>query len=238
MKLLLFDDHKLLAESLAAALSENEAVSQCDFVCDETAFYKQIAAEHYDFLLLDINLKNAAKANGFEILAELRKNNRQVQIVILSSYDMPLYRKKALELGALDFINKSLEVSELIERLKRLEQNKAAAERDEPADRGSDFKKSDFENDIIAADFKDEGYKSAEFKDPALHPDQLLSCRELEILRAVCTGKKKKDLSKELYISERTLYNHLQNIYAKLGVENSLEAYNKAIALGYIEPLM
>ena len=44
--------------------------------------------------------------------------------------------------------------------------------------------------------------------------------------------------AKDLYISERTLYNHIQNIYEKLDATNSIEAYNKAIILGYINPLM
>ncbi|MFR8311214.1 LuxR C-terminal-related transcriptional regulator [Blautia wexlerae] len=48
----------------------------------------------------------------------------------------------------------------------------------------------------------------------------------------------KKKIAKNLFISERTLYNHIQNIYDKLEVSNTVEAYNKAIKLGYIEPLM
>lgn len=46
------------------------------------------------------------------------------------------------------------------------------------------------------------------------------------------------DGAQELYISERTLYNHIQSIYDKLGAKNAIEAYNKAIALGYITPLI
>ncbi|MFQ9030214.1 MAG: LuxR C-terminal-related transcriptional regulator [Faecalibacterium sp.] len=52
------------------------------------------------------------------------------------------------------------------------------------------------------------------------------------------TGKTKHEIAQELYISERTLYNHIQSIYDKLGAKNAIEAYNKAIALGYITPLI
>ncbi|MGO4936474.1 LuxR C-terminal-related transcriptional regulator [Fundicoccus sp. Sow4_H7] len=41
-----------------------------------------------------------------------------------------------------------------------------------------------------------------------------------------------------MYISERTLYNHLTNIYSKLNASNLIEAYNKAMELGYINPVM
>lgn len=69
----------------------------------------------------------------------------------------------------------------------------------------------------------------------------LLDCltdREVEIIKAIGTGKTKHEIAKDLYISERTLYNHIQNIYEKLDATNSIEAYNKAIILGYINPLM
>ena len=70
-------------------------------------------------------------------------------------------------------------------------------------------------------------------------PDiEVLTEREIEILRAICKGDIKKKIAKNLFISERTLYNHIQNIYDKLEVSNTVEAYNKAIKLGYIEPLM
>ena len=58
------------------------------------------------------------------------------------------------------------------------------------------------------------------------------------IIKAIGTGKTKHEIAQELYISERTLYNHIQSIYDKLGAKNAIEAYNKAIALGYITPLI
>lgn len=77
------------------------------------------------------------------------------------------------------------------------------------------------------------GHKST--TPPLLDP---LTYREAEIIKAIGTGKTKHEIAQELYISERTLYNHIQSIYDKLGAKNAIEAYNKAIALGYITPLI
>lgn len=77
------------------------------------------------------------------------------------------------------------------------------------------------------------GHKST--TPPLLDP---LTDREAEIIKAIGTGKTKHEIAQELYISERTLYNHIQSIYDKLGAKNAIEAYNKAIALGYITPLI
>lgn len=65
-----------------------------------------------------------------------------------------------------------------------------------------------------------------------------LTNRELEVLEELIKGSRKKDIAQKLYISERTLYNHIANIYDKLGAKNIVEAYNKAMELGYIDPLM
>lgn len=61
-----------------------------------------------------------------------------------------------------------------------------------------------------------------------------LTNRELEVLEELIKGSRKKDIAQKLYISERTLYNHIANIYDKLGAKNIVEAYNKAMELGYI----
>ena len=65
-----------------------------------------------------------------------------------------------------------------------------------------------------------------------------LTNRELEVLEELIKGSRKKDIAQKLYISERTLYNHIANIYDKLEAKNIVEAYNKAMELGYIYPFM
>ncbi len=64
-----------------------------------------------------------------------------------------------------------------------------------------------------------------------------LTNTEKKILSLISCGKKRKEIAKELYISERTLSNHLQHIYEKLSVTSSVEAVTKAIQMGYISPL-
>lgn len=107
-----------------------------------------------------------------------------------------------MEKGARDFINKSLDVDEVIERLEKV--------------------------------YKDEKISFNE-DEKIIEP---LTKREEEILLEVLSGLTKKEIADKLYISERTLYNHLANIYAKLGAKNAIEAYKIAFELGYIRPLM
>lgn len=63
-----------------------------------------------------------------------------------------------------------------------------------------------------------------------------LTDAEKKVLQLLSAGKKRKEAAKELYISERTLSNHLQHIFEKLSVTSTVEAVTKAIRLGYLLP--
>ena len=123
-----------------------------------------------------------------------------INVVILTSYDLKNYKETAYKLGVKDFINKSVEIDDLIERLVRVNEGK---------------------NKIFNINDK-----------------SLLTDSEKIVLKELVKGSNKKDIANKLFISERTLYNHISNIYSKLGVNNAIEAFNKAMELGYIEPLM
>ena len=195
MKILLLDDHKIFGESLKVLLEERGI--SCTYTSSIKNFYEEVEGD-YDIILLDINLKE--EETGFDILDRIHDKNKK--IVILTSYDMINYKRIALEKGARDFINKSLDVDEVIERLDKV-----------------------YKDEKIS--FNDE--------EKIIEP---LTKREEEILIEVLSGLTKKEIADKLYISERTLYNHLANIYAKLGAKNAIEAYKIALELGYIRPLM
>lgn len=195
MKILLLDDHKIFGESLKVLLEERGI--SCTYTSSIKNFYEEVEKD-YDIILLDINLKE--EETGFDILDRIHDKNKK--IVILTSYDMINYKRLALEKGARDFINKSLDVDEVIERLEKV--------------------------------YKDEKI-SFDGEEKIIEP---LTKREEEILLEVLSGLTKKEIADKLYISERTLYNHLANIYAKLGAKNAIEAYKIALELGYIRPLM
>lgn len=195
MKILLLDDHKIFGESLKVLLEERGI--SCTYTSSIKNFYEEVEKD-YDIILLDINLKE--EETGFDILDRIHDKGKK--IVILTSYDMINYKRLALEKGARDFINKSLDVDEVIERLEKV--------------------------------YKDEKI-SFDGDEKIIEP---LTKREEEILLEVLSGLTKKEIADKLYISERTLYNHLANIYTKLGAKNAIEAYKIALELGYIRPLM
>lgn len=194
MKIIILDDHKIFGESLRALLMESTEISQCDFVSAIEEFYKKIETDSYDICLLDINLD---KNSGFDVLKELSARKSKLKTIILSSYTNPIYKKKALDLGAAGYISKSIDSKSLIEKICQI--NNGLCTGDE---------------NII---------------------ENPLTKREEEALKALLTGETNTQIAKDLFISERTLYHHIENIYEKLGVENKVELYGKALELGYVE---
>lgn len=194
MKIIILDDHKIFGESLRALLMESTEISQCDFVSAIEEFYKKIERDPYDICLLDINLD---KNSGFDVLKELSARKSKLKTIILSSYTNPIYKKKALDLGAAGYISKSIDSKSLIEKIYKINDG------------------------LLTCDEKT-------IENP-------LTKREEEALKALLTGKTNTQIAQDLYISERTLYHHIENIYEKLGVENKVELYGKALELGYVD---
>jgi len=197
MKIILLDDHKIFGESLKMLLEEQDEIS-CAYVSKSQEFLKMIKKETYDIFLIDINLKD--DKTGLDLIKDLIEDNPKQKIIVLTSYDLDNYKDMAFKLGVKDFINKSVEIEELLERIINVYKGK--------------FKKID------------------------KHISDSLTEREIEVLKELIKGESKKNIAAKLFISERTLYNHIANIYDKLRAKNIVEAYNKAMELGYINPVM
>ena len=85
---------------------------------------KFIEEDAPDILLMDINLKNIASEDGLELAKRILYNHPEQKIVILSGYDLPVYRNEAKKIGAKGFISKNTEPEKLIAFLSQIIQGK------------------------------------------------------------------------------------------------------------------
>lgn len=200
INILLVDDHVLFSKSLEIALSDSPEIKTFKSINDISLLDKFIEEDAPDILLMDINLKNITSEDGLELAKQILYNHPEQKIVILSGYDLPVYRNEAKKIGAKGFINKNTEPEMLVAFLSQIMQGKFI-----------------FNGSI-----------------PFL--EELTDC-EKQILLLIANGRKRKEIAGTLYISERTLSNHLQHIFEKLDVSSSVEAVTKAIQLGYLPPI-
>ncbi len=115
MKILLIEDEKELAQSIVAYLTENNFV--CEWANSLYAAIDKISIYEYDCILLDLMLPDG---NGFDILKELKKQNKTDGIIIISAKETLETKIEGLQLGADDYLTKPFHLSELLVRIQAL----------------------------------------------------------------------------------------------------------------------
>lgn len=200
INILLVDDHALFSKSLEIALSDYSEIETFDSINDVSQLDNFIVSKKPDIILMDINLKNISSEDGLELAKQILSCYPEQRVVILSGYDLPVYRSEGRKIGAKGFANKNIEPEKLISILSKIMQGILYFDREIPFIEG-------------------------------------LTDSEKQIIQLIAEGQKRKDIASTLYISERTLSNHLQHIFEKLDVTSAVEAVTKAIQLGYIPPI-
>ena len=115
MKLLLIEDEKELALSIQKYLADKDFV--CEWVDNAKAAIDKISIYDYDCILLDLMLPDG---NGFEILKELKDQNKAEGIIIISAKETLETRIEGFNLGADDYLTKPFHLSELLVRIQAL----------------------------------------------------------------------------------------------------------------------
>lgn len=198
MKILLIEDHKMMASSLKEFL-EKDDFFEIDLLEDLKNLEDINFLRSYDILLVDINLRGFEESlNGLDLAEKVLNKDKNIKIVILSGYDLFFYGERAKSLGAYAFISKEEDMESLRNKLREVYLND---------------KKFFKEKEII----------------------ENLTEKEIEIVKLYCSGLKRSQVAKELFISERSLAVMLNRIYQKLYINNYQELMKKAMDLGIID---
>ena len=167
-----------------------------------------LVAEHRpDVLLVDINMP---QRDGISVVRELRARKDATGVVLLTSADDEPTILRALRSGASGYLLKTADEDEM-HRAVRL------AAKGQPAILQPEVAKA------MMASWRSEG--------PVEEP---LSEREVEILKTLAKDLSNKEIASRLGISDRTVQQHLSNIFSKLGVASRTGAVLKALQLGTI----
>ncbi|MEQ2401506.1 DNA-binding response regulator [Peptoniphilus hominis (ex Hitch et al. 2025)] len=198
MKILLIEDHKMMASSLKEFL-EKDDFFEIDLLEDLKNLEDINFLSSYDILLVDINLRGFEESlNGLDLAEKILNKDKNIKIVILSGYDLFFYGERAKSLGAYAFISKEEDMESLRNKLREVYLHD---------------KKFFKEKEII----------------------ENLTEKEVEIVKLYCSGLKRSQVAKELFISERSLAVMLNRIYQKLYINNYQELMKKAMDLGIID---
>lgn len=210
VEIMITDDHSMIREGLKNLLELDGDIKVIEEAVDGEDCLKKLKSVFPDVLLLDINMP---KKNGLEVLQILKENKSKLRVLILTVHNEVEYLMKAMDIGANGYILKDSESSEL----KKAIFSVAA---------GEDYIQPSLIpvlNLKMIEKNKDEGKIES------------LTRRELEVLKLLAIGMYNKEVAEKLHISERTVKNHVSNIFKKLEVTDRTQAAVFAIRNNMIQ---
>lgn len=202
IKVLIADDHSMVREGFRQLLQLEEEFEVIGEAANGEATIQLIKELHPDVILLDINMP---VKNGLEVLQEIKEMNIEVKVLMLTIHNEVEYLMKAIEIGCDGYILKD-----------------------------SSFRKL---KEAIQFVYNGESYIQPELI-PILNAGMVhkrenekikMTKRELQVLKLVAIGKINRDIANDLNISERTVKNHISNLFKKIGVTDRTQAAVYAI---------
>ncbi|MBV7530884.1 response regulator transcription factor [Chitinophaga sp. sic0106] len=112
MKILIIEDERSLAQSISTYLADEQYL--CEFAVNMNEAYEKVDLYEYDCILLDLML---AGGDGLKVLEEIKSQNKQCGVIIISARDSVDDKISGLRLGADDYLAKPFHLSELAARI-------------------------------------------------------------------------------------------------------------------------
>ena len=120
MRILLIEDHKMVASSLKMSLEKENSIT-VDIINNVSELDIDGIISSYELLLIDINLTGIeGTVNGLDLAEKLIEKYKDIKIVILTAYKLDFYIKRAKKIGCNGFISKEEETNKLIQNIKNI----------------------------------------------------------------------------------------------------------------------
>lgn len=210
VKIMIADDHSMIREGLKQLLELDGDISVIEEASDGKDCLDKLNICSPDVLLLDINMP---KMNGLQVLEILKENKSDLKVLVLTVHNEIEYLLKAVEIGIKGYMLKDSSSSELKEAIFAI-------------NRGDDYIQPSLipmlNSKILERDTDQEKLSS-------------LTKREYEVLKLLAVGMFNKEVAAKLNISERTVKNHVSNIFKKIGVTDRTQAAVFAIRCNIVD---
>jgi DNA-binding NarL/FixJ family response regulator len=217
VRILLVDDHTLVRRGLAQVVAICVESAEVTEAGNTEEAVELLASETYDVALIDIRMPGR---DGLSLLREIRSSWPNLPVIMLSSYDDGEYVKAALGEGAAGYLLKDTTPEDLAQAILVALSGS-----------GNVLSPRAIRNLFESPDHSDEAVP-----DERPIADAGLTRRELDVLRFLVLGHSNRQISRQLFLSEKTVKAHLAAVYRKLGVPNRTKAALAAAAMGIGTP--
>jgi two-component system response regulator DegU len=229
IKLVLADDHQLFREGVKRILNmENdlEVVGECG---DGIQVIELCNALNPDIVLMDINMP---VENGVVATEKLKEIFPDIKVIILSIHDDESYVFETLRKGASGYLLKDMEAESLINAIRSVVAGHAYIHPKVTGKLINQLRRMTYLDEVGVAG---SGTAPKEAGVKYIHTDNSpLTRREAEVLRLMAEGKSNKMIGEFLFISEKTVKNHVSSILQKMEVDDRTQAVIIAIKNGWV----
>ena len=208
IKILIADDHALLRQGIKRVLNFEDDLEVIGEAEDGQEALARTLVLQPDVLLLDLNMPGLS---GLDVARQLQATKSKTKILVLTIHESDNYVLELLKNGALGYLLKDVEPSMLIKAIHVVNEGNAFVY---PKLAERIFGSISQEDDINerAREMWREGRS------------ERLTARELDVLSCIAKGFSNQDIAQALFVSEKTVKNHLTNIFRKLNVNDRTQA--------------
>jgi two-component system response regulator DegU len=211
IRLMLVDDHRMLREGLRRSLEE-EGFYVVGEAADGEAAVRLVPAAKPDVILMDVSMPDM---DGVEATKRILQNAPEQRVVMLTMHADKDLIDQAIKAGAVGYLTKDCSIDEVIDAVRMAANGETALS---PA---------------LAKTMLTEVRKIDE--KAAREEDRLVTKREEEVLQLIADGCSTPEVAQKLYISQKTVKNHLASIYEKLNARDRTQAVLLAVRMGIVK---
>jgi DNA-binding NarL/FixJ family response regulator len=203
MRVLIVDDYPIVRHGLKELFAEAYPDLQVGEAENSPIALELLTKQDWDLVLVDINIPGRG---GLEVLEETKRLRPQTPVLVLSAYPEEEFAVRSLKLGASGYLNKSLASDEILVAARKVLAG----------------------GKYVTASLAEKLASSLGQPVPQA-PHEILSSRELQVLRLVASGKIIKDIAEEIALSEKTVGTYRARIAKKLGLNSNVELTRYAL---------
>jgi two-component system response regulator DegU len=207
IKILIADDHPLFRQGIKQILELEKDITVIAQASNGSEAI-QLAMEHKpDVILMDINMPGTG---GLQAIEEIKAENIESRIIVLTIHEDREYLIKTLQMGAEGYVLKDAEPSVLIDAIRSVYL-------------GQSYIQPTMTKELVRE------FNRLTLQAREKRGENRLTAREREVLMLIAEGMINKEIASKLYISEKTVKNHVSNIFKKLNVSDRTQAAIYAI---------
>jgi len=210
IRLMLADDHRMLREGLRRSMTEEgfDVVGEASDGAEAIVLAGQLLPE---VILMDVTMP---EVNGVEATRAIRQKHPEIRVVMLTMHADESVIASAIRAGASGYLVKDCSTDEIAATVRQAADDRQALSQDLAASMLNEVRKLD---------------------SPAVaEADRVVTKREEEVLQLIADGCSTTEVASRLYISHKTVKNHLASIYQKLDARDRTQAVLRAVRMGIV----